>query len=493
MKIAIIGSGPAAFGALTRLTEMAKRHDITIDVFTTGSRDQEVNLVGAYRECYTNSEINEHLKAGKKKSPGGVLPPRIFNGIELDSFTNAARPTGIKVSNTFGGIGNYWSAATLPTLRHLDPIEKRLGDLSEHYKFISKSVFISGDPDDPLSHFFDGATVNAPAMEIAPRLKELFHRPDGKGDLEMAIGLNRFAIDTRPGHKNNCIYCGDCMYGCPRDAIFRAARVIHAIAAEGKCRICFEKADRVIPTGNGAIVETGRERYIYDRVLLCGGALNSMELIMKSYGAPARPLYLYDNMLWYFPAFSMRPKSTRLKDKTFAFAELAGGIFDHKNDQYSHILISTLPNAVAENKFYKNAFSALATNILSRHLILCAVYGTPQEYRRYQIGSSSQGPVVESVTTTAQNIAPEKFKYFRKHLANHGWRTNPAFVQKNDTSGHYTGNIGEAYRSEKTSETGRFDNNVFICDTSSWQASSMSQQHTFTVMANASRIASTII
>lgn len=495
MKVAIIGGGPSAFGALARLVaEKQAGRELDIVVFTTGDENQEDKITKAYQAAYSDQDIKTALQEDKAHRADGMMPARRFFGQSVRGHMgrNMGRnlQTNIKFSDTFGGLGNYWSGSVFPAHKTSDPLVKTFGDLGPHYDFIAERMPITGPKLDVLSLFFEDRFSNHPPLDIAEGLNIIKGQSLNINNtgVDFVMGQNRFALNTHADEADGCIQCGDCLYGCPRDALFRAAKQISEFAKEGLCKIVFEKVQAIRAIDQKVRLKTDHHEHTYDRAYVCAGALESVNLFAKSYGTPEGPVYLYDNLLWYFPAFSLFPKSTRLKNKNFAFAELAGGIFDHSDESYNHLLISALPDAVMDKIFSRNVFSKALTRLLSRHVIIAAMYGSPEEYVRYQLECSQEVWKATKVKQSVDHINASKFSIFQNHLRTFGWQTSRRFVKVNDTSGHYTANLGQAYGIDNLAQTGVFDGNIFVCDSSSWNRPSMSQQHTFTIMANASKI-----
>jgi ferredoxin len=491
LRVGVVGGGPSAFGALARLVTLKKHgHEIEIDLFSVGDPEQEKFIAANYKQVYSNKDVNLIIKTLKQEKSGGLLPPRSFNLKTMQEYDGVNITSGIKRSETFGGLGNYWSSSVFPMNRIFDPLYERLGDIEEHYKFLSELIPISGVRGDGMKTFFDDQHINMSSIDVASGLKKLKSDEgvEKKERFEILVGTNRFAVNTNSDDRDGCIHCGDCLYGCPRDAIFRAGKAIQKIASEGECNIKFEKVLTVRTSNRQVQLITDRGESIYDRIFLCAGAPNTIEIVGKSFGEPTRRITIYDNLLWYFPVFSFFPKKTRFLESSFAFAELAGGIFDHANLSYNHLLISSLPSAIVENFIYRNPISRVSTKLISNHLIVGAMYGSPEEYIKYHVkyydGNMRLGEVEKSV----DGMNKEKFDFLKKYLSDRGWYTHRMLAFQHDTSGHYTGNLGEAYDVEDLPKTGRFRDNIYICDSSSWNMASMSQQHTFTIMAYASKI-----
>jgi len=481
MKVALIGAGPSAFGALARLVALKQAGErLEITVFSTGDVDQENQISTAYKSAHTDQDINAALVAD---TTAGIMPARRFFDRAVQDHRGDTVKTGIKVSSTFGGLGNYWSGSVFPVHALHDPLTAILGDLSAHYRFIGERMPVAGQVDDALAAFFDPGSINHPPIDIATGLEKLTIRTDG-----FALGRNRFALNSHAHESHGCTQCGDCLYGCPRDALFRAANPIAAFAAAGQCRIAYEKVFTVNSVAGKVQIKTAGQTHTFDRAFVCTGALGTVELLGRSYPAPDKPVYIFDNLLWYFPVFSLMPQRTRLKSKAFGFAELAGGVFNHADHSYNHVLISTLPQAVFDKRFGRSGFSKALTGLLSRHLIIGAMYGSHEQYARYRSEQRGDGWQAVDRETSTDTIDLRQFSVLQQHLARCGWRTSAKLAQANDTSGHYTANLGSAYGLKGLAKTGAFDDNLFVCDSSTWNSASMSQQHTFTIMANASKI-----
>ncbi|HHH45300.1 MAG TPA: hypothetical protein ENK49_14300, partial [Gammaproteobacteria bacterium] len=360
MKVAVVGGGPTAFGALARLVALKQAGQaLDIHVYTSGQADQEDQIDAAYQPRYSDQDVNAILRVARTAGGGGIVPPRIFHRQALQDHVGHGLKTNIKISDTFGGIGNYWSSSIFPAHAFTDPVAAVLGELDTHYRFIAGRIPVAGTTRGELDHFFDTGSVNHPPIDVAAGLAKLQCRRDNADDsgMDLAIGINRFALNTHAGERNGCIQCGDCLYGCPRDALFRAARPIAEFANNGQCRITFEKVYRVKSRHQQVRLTTRRGDSDYDKVFLCAGALGTIELLGRSYESPQKPVYLYDNLLWYFPVFSLWPRRMRFRDRVFAFAELAGGIFNHADQTYNHLLISTLPDAVMDKMLSRNRLS----------------------------------------------------------------------------------------------------------------------------------------
>ncbi|MDV7340868.1 hypothetical protein RYZ26_14775 [Terasakiella sp. A23] len=484
-KIAIIGSGPAGFGALARLVALKRAgRDLEITVFASGNADQEARVQADYKERFDARDINQTLKSSKALGEGGLLPPRCFNNEPVTSHRgHDGLKTEIKISDSFGGIGNYWSSSVFPNHHLHDPVVNKLGDLKDHYDFIADLIPVAGQKDDPLSCFFDESSLNQPGLDLDPALDDL-RGTAKKESFDLAIGANRFALKTEASDQNACIACGDCMYGCPRDAIFRAARPIWEMAQEGLCQIIYEEVVQF----SGTDLKTVTQTQTFDKIFVCGGALGSSQLVRNSLGKPEKQIELYDTMLWYFPALSFWPKKTGRADRGIAFAELAGGLCETETKSYNHLLVSRFPNAIVDNVLGRSDFSQLMASLGGKFALIAAMYGSDQEYITYGLEERDGSLKAVSKTKSVEHMDEAKFKAFAGYLSDKGWYAHKKLVMENATSSHYAANLGFAYGIDGLPQHGQISPNIYICDSAGWDGPSMSQQHSFTIMANASRL-----
>jgi len=76
MKVALIGAGPSAFGALARLVALKQAGErLEITVFSTGYVDHDNQISTAYKSAHTDQDINAALVAD---TTAGIMPARRF-------------------------------------------------------------------------------------------------------------------------------------------------------------------------------------------------------------------------------------------------------------------------------------------------------------------------------------------------------------------------------------------------------------------------------
>ena len=226
MKVAIIGSGPAAAGVLIGLHDNAPEADVTI--FDIG-KVPDVNPVHTRAPKDWSEDEYDKLHSQIKSQFGFAFPPpKTFfgQGLRKHQAGENAKPF---ISEFYGGLSRHWSASVFPF------VEKDFGgwpiepaELSPYYTQISDHIGISGRHDE-LNSYFGEDFVNRPPIDIPEPIQKLNDHINGqneqKGNYKIISGLNRLAVETRDT-ANSCVYCGECMYGCFRSSIYDATKTV---------------------------------------------------------------------------------------------------------------------------------------------------------------------------------------------------------------------------------------------------------------------------
>ena len=209
-------------------------------------------------------------------------------------------------SNLHGGLTQFWGGSSVPfTQRELGNWPLRRADLEADYAAIAERVGITGS-NDTLRGYFDDSFAVLPPVEAIPPIKLLINRlasQEGQA-FDILSGASRVAVETRPNRPNACIYLGECISGCRRDAVFSALPHIEMHAERGTVveerigiahRIDIERKRVYLHSLDGC--ETSCD---YDKLFICAGAVQSVELLMRSLGIEAEAT-ISDNMILEFP------------------------------------------------------------------------------------------------------------------------------------------------------------------------------------------------
>jgi ferredoxin len=189
---------------------------------------------------------------------------------------------------------------------------------------MAERIGISGARD-ALNQWFGQDFVNRPPISTSTTVRMLEGRinsgPPGKG-FRLIAGVSRLALETRENERNSCVACGECMSGCPREAMYSAIFDLTAWRRSGLiARVVFARALAVEGDRPHVIVQTtGNDREAigpFDRVYVCAGCFGTTELAMRSLELRDGP-QIVDNSVYTFPLLYVgRPVSRANEERRY--------------------------------------------------------------------------------------------------------------------------------------------------------------------------------
>jgi choline dehydrogenase-like flavoprotein len=229
---------------------------------------------------------------------------------------------GLRPSLARGGLSNVWGAAMMP-YRASDiadwPIQ--ISDLASHYEAVLGFTGLSARQD-ALAADFPLYSRKAVPLELSRQAQSLMGRLQRNSSwLEqkgIRFGQARIAVKASAagtkervgvsGLENGCVYCGLCMYGCPYGHIYNASETLEEL----KGRAGFRYEPDVIVTGvreeaGSAWIEgydrSTRRRFqtAYARVYLASGVISSTRILLRSGGVYEEPVWMKDSQYFLFP------------------------------------------------------------------------------------------------------------------------------------------------------------------------------------------------
>ena len=254
MKVAIIGSGPAAAGVLIGLEKHAP--DAKATIFDIG-KIPDLNPVHMRAPREWSEEEYDKLHAQIKSQFGFAFPPpKTFFGQGLRKHPAGpnAKPF---ISEFYGGLSRHWSSSVFPFVeKDFEGWPVGLSEMSEYYSEISDEIGISGKHDE-LNSYFGEDFVNRPPIDIPAPIQKLNDRINGQteqtGPYRIISGLNRLAVETNDNAANSCVYCGECMYGCFRSSIYDATRTIERAKLNGQVGHIVNNKVSSVASSNGTV------------------------------------------------------------------------------------------------------------------------------------------------------------------------------------------------------------------------------------------------
>ncbi|MBU1137095.1 hypothetical protein KKD72_01865, partial [Patescibacteria group bacterium] len=344
-KIAVIGTGAAGLGVLTALLD--KKSNFNIFVYDIGKTIEKAPISDNPTQDWINSFYSKIYQKIRSLYPFKFPPAKTHFGEQI-----ARQPVGqnlnIFKSETFGGLTNYWGATMLPfTNRELEkwPIKKE--ELYLSYERIAQLVGLSADSDN-LNQYFEKDFSTRPPLSptaVLSRLDQLISQNPSKGEFKIISGINRCGVETREGHPNSCVYCGECLAGCFRDSIYSARKTIKTYFKDPGVKYCAGAKVSRLKEKNGLIeieFANGQSEKGFSKVFLGAGCPSSTEIIMRSIGFKGE-LTMADNSVYVFPVFYLGRKPKEAGKSYFALCNLILGCLP-KNEKDRFAQVQIYPN-----------------------------------------------------------------------------------------------------------------------------------------------------
>lgn len=303
----VIGSGPGGVLAASALLERG-RTVLMLDAGYTLER-QAVALrdrLGRLEPDQWPPSDREHLGRVRRSEHSDSM--RLFGSDFLfRTPANAAQwgvdedTHGLRPSFAQGGLSNGWGASVMP-YRQADignwPVT--IAQLDPHYRHVARVAHVTGH-DDRLAELFPVlADIPRRSLPVSRQARELVSRLELKAESLAQRGV-RFGL-ARHAVQDNCRACGQCLHGCPYRLIFNAGQALESLLAHPR----FEYRSGAIATrfseqGGAVNVSWGEDQIAGRRLFIAAGVLPTARLVLRSLDATDRPVRLLDSAHCYLP------------------------------------------------------------------------------------------------------------------------------------------------------------------------------------------------
>ncbi len=342
----VVGSGPSGIACATALLD--RGHAVTlIDAGITLEREKEALLapLQTLPKEEWSSEALALLRNGTNAKVSG-LPRKLAYGSDF-TYRSAERELGVEregvacvPSFAQGGYSTVWGAAILP-YRDADigdwPIRER--DLAPHYRAVLSWIAHCA-VQDRLDAVFPTYSSHPGVAPISRQAVELMADLEASSsplaERGFVFGRSRLAID--PG----CIRCGMCMYGCPRHLVFCTADSLTRLM--GRKGFSYEPGvvvERVREAGGQVVVEgrsmSSRQSRVFrgDRAFLGCGVFSTTRILLTSLEAFDREIHLKDSQHYVFPLLRDRRTPGVATEPLHTLAQIFLEILDPEISRYA--------------------------------------------------------------------------------------------------------------------------------------------------------------
>ncbi len=263
-----------------------------------------------------------------------------------------------------GGLAEAWTAGCYPLSEpELVDFPFPPQSLFDTYGEVARRIGLTGDPDDDLAPFYpehDGLLPPLPPDRHTVALEARYRRRrqalNRKG---VYLGRTRVAtlsraFDDRPA----CTACGRCLWGCPTGALYTPSVTLRRCLSfptfhyrPGVRVVRFESDGQRVTEVIGKTLADGSDvREPVERLALTAGALGTSEIVLRSTrdrsGAPRRLMGLMDNRQVLLPFLNMRRVGVPYEPESYQYHLLGMGLSAPDPRHYVHCQVTTLGTAM---------------------------------------------------------------------------------------------------------------------------------------------------
>ncbi|MXY23758.1 MAG: GMC family oxidoreductase [Acidobacteria bacterium] len=321
----VVGSGPAGLSSARAL--LASGHEVTMldagKELEPGAGEIVRRLAASEPDGWNTSDI-EHLRTGSMPSSRGIPLKRIYGSdfpyrpAGIHRLIEESPEIGIRPSYARGGFSNVWGAGVLPYAE--DELVgwpfSRTG-LAPHFRAVLDDMPLAGRRDglaDAFPLYTDRLSVLRTSRQAERFLSDLDHNSTELRQRGFTFGRSRLGVRSRAmGDVTDCVHCGLCLYGCPYGLIYNSASTLRSLILEApKFRyvpgVIVHRVRQVGETViiEGADLQGSRRSFVGSRAFLACGALSTTRIVLESLGAYGSPLSLRDSQYFLLPLLRYR-------------------------------------------------------------------------------------------------------------------------------------------------------------------------------------------
>ena len=461
----VVGSGPTAYATVSALIGL-KRHPLIVD-FGEDPR-------------YSDSRI-ERISSVASKNDG--LRSRVFDYPK--SLITSRDGNHLPASSARGGLSNIWGAGILvrseSEMSKFAPVWPEMEDAYRSLLGLIPHVGINDQTSErfPWHDNSQSAPQSKRFLDVFTNLQSI------KSDV--LFGWPRIALNNGLGQ---CIRCGGCLHGCPKDLFFNSRIELKYLENDGLCSFETGPVLTITSDNSGVTIELPSKKIYGDRVFLAAGPIGTPALLQRS-GLCGNEIKVKDSAVFYCGFYNQRraygDESEFTSSHLVAYADKSGendfqlAIYESNAEYLSRLsaLIRLPVNAIKAPKSIVNRINAgigFLDSSVSGDLIVEYVNGRTIVTRNQpkDLGKRARQIVKRVANVTKQFGVYAIPRFVLVPAAGSGYHSGSSMPIGGGIV-EYSGNL-------------RNNQNVFIVDATSLPEINAGS-HTFTAMANAFRIA----
>ena len=510
--ILIVGSGPSGVSAAFPLVEAG----LKVIMIDGGKEAGDQIPDGEYLNNRFKDENQWRYLLGKDYESMSIQRsdnPKFR--VPINSFVNSGfyKENSIETKNfqalgsfATGGLSNIWGATVASFTPEEIGLKMEGVDLSENYKKIANRIGISGESNDELSSFFGQGYNIQPPIGLDPVLEEFLSRYK-RGSIvtkknSIKFGKSRNAILTKQlDSRKGCELCGMCMYGCKRRSIYNSIYDLEKLKKfpnfefkQGYIAQSVHKKNESNHLLVKNIKKNIQESFEVDKVILAAGPFSTIKIILDSLGVYDTPIKFFSNPISIFALLFPGALGRSIEKETYNFGQLA---FFMEKPLESFGVLYNFSGIPMWEFLDRTPLSTKNTRRILRYLLPAIRVGNcyfPGKYSDHKLALKKEGILEIEGSYRHQDQLKVISRQLKRTFRNYGAIVLPgSFKETIPGSDAHCGGTSPASLTPKEHETklnGEVKglDKVFVVDASSLP-SIPTKPYTFTIMANADRIA----
>jgi choline dehydrogenase-like flavoprotein len=264
-----------------------------------------------------------------------------------------------------GGLAEAWTGGSYAfNDEELEGWPISWDDLGPWYADVAREIGVVG-ADDDLSHHYPLHDGLLPPLELDPHAQDIATRYARKREqlierYRVRLGYSRVAVlsQDRPG-RSACGYLGRCLWGCPRGSLWVPSLLLDELRRHPDFEYLPDHmVERLLSNDAGEVhaLEVTRsksgatERVPVESVALAAGAIGSARILLRSLAAQGddKPVMhgLMDNRQVLMPFVNLHQVAKPIPKKSYQYHQLALGLEGERAFDFVHVQLTTLTTAL---------------------------------------------------------------------------------------------------------------------------------------------------
>jgi choline dehydrogenase-like flavoprotein len=513
----VVGSGPAGVACARALLD--KGAEVTmLDAGLELEPDRAAavrRLAGTPRTEWDDQSLR-FMREGVDVEAGGI-PLKLAYGSSFPYREPVPLPisavgVGGKPSYARGGLSNVWGASVMP-FRGAEmagwPIT--LEELEPHYRAVAGLIPYAAASHNlqagfPLYH--EAPQALRPSSQASAFLRDLEAARTELLARGITFGRSRLAVQAQSNGQPGCVYCGQCLYGCPFGYIFNSSTTLEQLKTHARFTYRGDSVVRSIADDDSGVKLHGvgaaggaTFTIAAERAFVACGIFSTARILLTSLGALGKTIRAVDNCYFLLPLLRYRSEPEATREALHTLAQVFVEVLDPAIGPHgAHLQVYTyndLFRAQLRNMLgpTHSLFGALADRALLGRLLLIQGYLHSDLSAGIEITLRDDGTLVLSAKPnprTRQALGALKRKLWAERRAMRALALNPAMRVGAPGRGFHTGGTFPMRTNPAPFETDRLGrphgmSRVHLVDASVFPTLPATTI-TFSVMANAHRI-----